>query len=455
VEQQLEHGQINAGAISGSTNICTPGSNQYVYSVTPVAGATTYTWSVPTGVQIIGNATGSSIAVKFLDQYVQAGLTGQICVTANNSNGCANSAQSCLTFSAQVSAPVNPPSISGPQAACPGDIATYSIAAVNRASGYNWTFPSGTSVLSGGNSNIITVQYPQNFTGTTIVVAATNACGTSGTRSRSVSVNTLSSPGNINGPVDGLCGATNAVYSISPVNGATGYNWTVPSGATIIGNGNGSTIVVNYSGASVGTGNVTVAATNNCGTGNVRSLAVKLVPTQPGSINGSTTVCTNSTENYSIGTVQGASSYTWTVPGGASIISGQGTKAITVVHAAVASANGIVTVKASNNCGLSAVKVLAVNNISCPRNGQTGTLSMVAYPNPTHDLLNVEFASENDETTTVKMIDAAGRLIYTESLNATAGANRTTIQVSDFAKGVYLLQLESSNKLEKIRVIVE
>jgi len=80
---------------------------------------------------------------------------------------------------------------------------------------------------------------------------------------------------------------------------------------------------------------------------------------------------------------------------------------------------------------------------------------MVAYPNPTHDLLNVEFASENDETTTVKMIDAAGRLIYTESLNATAGANRTTIQVSDFAKGVYLLQLESSNKLEKIRVIVE
>jgi len=53
------------------------------------------------------------------------------------------------------------------------------------------------------------------------------------------------------------------------------------------------------------------------------------------------------------------------------------------------------------------------------------------------------------------MIDAAGRLIHTETINAIAGANRTSIQVNDFAKGVYLLQLESNNKIEKLRVIVE
>jgi hypothetical protein len=80
---------------------------------------------------------------------------------------------------------------------------------------------------------------------------------------------------------------------------------------------------------------------------------------------------------------------------------------------------------------------------------------MVAYPNPTRDILNVEFATDNDEVTIVKMIDAAGRLIHTETINAVSGANRTSIQVSDFAKGVYLLQLESNNKFEKLRVIVE
>ncbi|MFM7015896.1 MAG: MopE-related protein [Bacteroidota bacterium] len=446
---------INVGAISGSTNICSPGSALFTYSVTPVAGAASYTWTVPAGIQIMGSSTGSSIIVKFIDTYVQAGLTGQICVTANNSNGCANAVQSCITVSAQVSAPVTPSSISGPQAACPGDIATYSISTVSRASGYNWAFPSGTSVLSGANSNIITVQYPQNFTGTTLSVAATNACGTSGTRTRSVSLNTLSAPGSISGPVDGICGATNAVYSIAAVNGATSYTWTLPAGATISGSNNGRSIVVNYTGATVGSGNVTVAAVNNCGTGAARSLAVKLVPGLPGPINGEKTVCTGSTENYSIGTVQGASSYIWTVPGGATILSGQGSKSITVVHAAVASANGIITVKASNSCGSSSVRVLSINNISCPRNGQIGTLSMVAYPNPTHDVLNVEFALENDETAAVKMFDASGRMIYTENINAIAGANRTAIQVNDFAKGVYLLQLESNNKLEKLRVVVE
>ena len=80
---------------------------------------------------------------------------------------------------------------------------------------------------------------------------------------------------------------------------------------------------------------------------------------------------------------------------------------------------------------------------------------MIAYPNPTHDVLNVEFTSENDETAIIKMIDAAGRLIYTESLNATSGANRTSIQVADFAKGVYLIQVEMNNQIEKLRVIVE
>jgi hypothetical protein len=446
---------INAGTVSGLADVCAPGSSIFEYSLAPVPGTPSYTWTVSAGISLVGNATGTSIGVKFIDTFVQNGLSGQICVKANNSNVCASAVQSCMNVSAQVSTPSNPSSISGPQTACPGDIATYTISSINRASGYNWTLPSGTTVLSGANSNIITVQYPQNFTATTIMVSGANACGFGNTRSRNVGVNNLSAPRRIDGPVDGLCGATNAVFSVPAISGATSYTWTLPAGATITGSSTGRSIMVNFTGASVSSGNITAAAVNNCGTGNARSISIKLAPTTPGSISGSTTVCTGSTENYSVSTVQGASSYTWTVPGGATIISGAGTKAITVVHSSTPSANGIVTVRASNNCGLSTVKVRAVNNIACPRNGQTGTISMVAYPNPTRDILNVEFATDNDEVTIVKMIDASGRLIHTETINAVSGANRTSIQVSDFAKGVYLLQLESNNKFEKLRVIVE
>jgi len=302
---------------------------------------------------------------------------------------------------------------------------------------------------------VITLQYAQNFSGGTITVNAFNACGAGGNRSRTVSINNPSTPGNISGPTDGLCGATNVTYSVNSLSGVNSYIWTVPAGATIVGNATGNSIVVNFSNVSVASGNITVAAINGCGTGNARSLAVKFAPGRPGSINGATTVCTGSSKNYSISTVQGATSYIWTVPGGATITSGQGSKSISVVHATVPSTNGIITVKASNACATSTARVLSVNNIVCPRNGEFGSISMIAYPNPAHDVLNVEFTSESDETAIVKMIDAAGRLIYTESFNATSGANRKSIQVADFAKGIYLIQVEMNNQIEKLRVIVE
>src|SRR5689334_5461246 len=51
----------------------------------------------------------------------------------------------------------------------------------------------------------------------------------------------------------------------------------------------------------------------------------------PGSITGNSTPCMNATGvSYSISTVANATSYSWTVPSGASITGGQGTSIITV-----------------------------------------------------------------------------------------------------------------------------
>ncbi|MGM0650464.1 MAG: FISUMP domain-containing protein, partial [Bacteroidota bacterium] len=75
------------------------------------------------------------------------------------------------------------------------------------------------------------------------------------------------------------------------------------------------------------------------------------VPAQPGTINGNTTVCENATgETYSIFSVNGATSYTWTVPSGATITDGQGTPEITVDFDAI---SGNICVTANNGCGSS------------------------------------------------------------------------------------------------------
>lgn len=87
-------------------------------------------------------------------------------------------------------------------------------------------------------------------------------------------------------------------------------------------------------------------------------------PSTPGSITGSTTACESSTGNiYSISAVAGASSYTWTVPTGSLITSGQGTTSITVTFGTT---NGIITVTANNSCGISGPATLTINLTAIP-----------------------------------------------------------------------------------------
>jgi hypothetical protein len=126
-----------------------------------------------------------------------------------------------------------------------------------------------------------------------------------------------------------------------------------------------------------------------------------------------------------------------------------------MTYGPVASANGIVTVKASNGCGVSAVKVLAVVSTNCPRVGDATSLSMIAYPNPTNSNLTVEFIAEQSQSVNMTMRDVAGRVVYNESKSTTIGINTTTIDVSSFSKGVYLLQMQSDINSEVLRILVE
>jgi len=126
-----------------------------------------------------------------------------------------------------------------------------------------------------------------------------------------------------------------------------------------------------------------------------------------------------------------------------------------MTYGPVASATGIVTVKASNACGVSAVRVLAVVSTVCPRVGEGSSLSMIAYPNPTRTNLTVEFTAEQAQDVNMTMRDASGRVVYAATKAVGAGANANTIDVSTFAKGIYMLQVQSNNTTETLRVIVE
>ena len=96
--------------------------------------------------------------------------------------------------------------------------------------------------------------------------------------------------------------------------------------------------------------------------------------TQPGAISGTTPVCVGTSYTYSIPAVANASSYTWTVPAGWVINSGQGTTTITATPGGV----GNICVTATNLCGTSAQTCYAVT-LSTP---STAPTSATPSPNP-------------------------------------------------------------------------
>jgi len=335
------------GTITGSATPCSASTGNS-YSIASVSGATSYTWTVPAGATVTAGQGTTSATVTM------GSTSGNITVTSTNA--CGTSAASTLALTAST-APATPGTITGSATVCSGSSGnTYSITAISGATSYTWTVPTGASITAGQGTISATVT--MGSSSGNITVTASNACGTSTASVKAITVSTApATPGSISGTTTLCSGATGNVYSITAVSGATSYTWTVPAGATITA-GQGTVSATVSMGST--SGNITVTATNACGTSSASTLAiiVNSTPSTPGTISGSATACSNSTGNvYSITPVAGATSYTWSVPGGASVTSGQGTSSATISFGA---ASGNVTVTATNSCGTSSASSLAI-----------------------------------------------------------------------------------------------
>ena len=359
------------GPISGPAAVCS--GVVYTYSVTPVSGATGYTWTLPTG--WTGSSTTNSINAT-------AGSTGTISVTANT--GSCSSVPATLAVTVN-NIPAQPGAISGPAAVCSGTAYTYSIAAVSGATSYTWSLPSGWAGTSTTTS--ISATLTGSATSGSISVVANNGLCSSIPQMLPVTVTiTPDQPGAISGPAT-VCSGTMNTYSVIAVPYATSYTWTLPSGWT----GISTTNSINAT-ASLTSGNIIVTANNgSCfSTSQTLAINVTVTPIQPGSISGPTTVCTGTTNSYSVAAVPGASSYTWILPSGWTGTSVTNSINATASISAV-SGNITVTANAGASCS-SAPQTLFVTVIPTPAppgaisgpaavcSGITYTYSIAAVP---------------------------------------------------------------------------
>jgi hypothetical protein len=363
----------------------------------------------------------------------------------------------------QVTYPVTPPTISGAGKVCPGDAGvTYSIASVSRATNYTWTVPAGMTIVSGQGTNTISVSAQASFAGGSVSVIASNICGNSPARSKSVVTNPPASPGAITASqVTGLCSsayitAPTASFSIAAVANASSYTWTMPSGLSIS-TGAGTTAITASVGSVPASGaTVSVVAVNNCGSSAARSVSVTGTPGRPefDPLPG-TSVCTLQVSNYTVKTVTGAASYNWTVSSANTITAGNGTKNVTVQWRPTAATGQAIIVNASNSCGTSLNRSRAgITVAACARESAKAT-QMLVYPNPTSDIVNIEFSSETAAQYRMQLVDMAGRVVFSQQGETQTGFNKFSLNVGEMAAGVYLLQTENGGMNEVTRLIIE
>lgn len=185
-------------------------------------------------------------------------------------------------------------------------------------------------------------------------------------------------PGPISGATSGLCNTTVNVYSINPVPKASSYVWTVPASAAITGGQGTTSINVSYT-SSFTSGNIVVAASNACGQSsslNPRTLAVQSALAAPAQINGQLTgLCSQTSKQYSVDAVPFATSYTWTVPTGTTISSGQGTTSVTI-NFGTSFTSGSICVKANNACGSSTSKCMTLSKVPSITTGISGPVNV-------------------------------------------------------------------------------
>ncbi len=517
-------------------------SNEVTYTAAP--GASSYNWTVPANVTIVGSAGTNALTVNFSSSLLAniVGSLGSIGVKAVDGNGCISATAKTIALTTKL--PTAPTSLTltsgdttdhfsmkiplsdpvayftslsdltsgikkvGPYMGTETVFTLTAPAAVTAAS-YAWILPTGVNKLSGGNSNVITVNFagvPSGIGSLPIVVQSVGGCGDSTNRTLTLARALPTAPtklvlteGNSETAITKV-GAytdkpTQLTLTATPFTTqggtATSYAWILPAGVNCVSGYNStfvkvkstvntgttevpvylfddvaaiatasSTMTIDFSGVESGVTSlpIKVFAVNGAGNSIARTLtlsaAVPATPAIVGSGGNGTSAQFGSclSKTYTATLIPGAT-YNWTVPAGATYTGGTG-NVIVVNYSATSvalNASSAVTCSATNGTGTSGIKSLTVKRIACtgtrlaPEATITEKFSAVAYPNPATEGFRVK--SSNGKSFGVQVYDMLGRSIEQRQMSSDAQIG------SNYAKGIYNVIVNQGANVKTLRVI--
>jgi uncharacterized repeat protein (TIGR03803 family) len=520
----------NPGLISGNTSVCL-GTNQS-YSIAVVAGATSYSWSLPGGwtgtstTNIISATPGSTgvfsitainSCVTSLQQTLSITVNTQPTISANSGSICSGSSFTIVpsganTYTIQGGSSVVSPTttssytvtgtstagcVSASSATSNITVNVLPTVAVNSGSicsGQTFTMvPSGanTYTFQGGSATV----NPASTTSYTVVGTSTAGCVSASPATSNVTVN--------------------PTPTITVNSGAfcAGSSFTmVPSGASTYTFQGGSAVVSPTANTSY---TVTGTSTAGCVSTSAATSSVTYLPNPTVTVSGSQTItCASPTATINAG---GASSYTWS---GTGIVTGSNSAVATVnqpnTYSVVGSVAGCTSniglVTVTSNTTTPSVTANTSNSIICgppfqgtatltgigantytwnpggagtsisvspsvttqytltgtnSANGCTNTtvftqsvstctgLNQISnsvselniYPNPFSNKITIV----SDRATTVQIFNVIGSLVFSSETES----NKTEIDLSEQANGIYFVKISENNQVTKTGKIIK
>lgn len=406
-------------AITASDTVCSGISNINI-AVASDAAATSYNWVLPNGWNVTSGASTNSITVT-------SGINGgTISVTAENS--CGPSFASTKTIFVIPSNLGTPGVISGEDTVCSGVLQTYSVLPVNGAASYVWSFPAGWNIVSGGNSNSVSVS-TGNSTGN-ISLSAQNNCGQSTPSQFNVVVRTIETLVSITGP-DTICidGGNGIYYGLEPpVFSEVDFHWSVPNDWSFIGSSNSSAPILNVNSS----GTINAYISNVCGNSNTITLNITVVDTPHAQISVNGNVLSASPSDS-------AFQYFWYLNGT------QIPNANSETYPASQSGAYVVYISDSNGCDS-----YAEINFTFLGTSELQSAEGLVSPNPFNEKFQLQ-VNENLVGSEMKIFNAEGKLVVSSFICHPL----TSVSISSFSSGVYFLQVSSDKKTWRTKLMKE